>query len=123
MKGEQKTRLVPNQIIKGLTPFERFRARLLALLLKREIITQELIDLLMSWYHNSDFQRPTITPRNLLKNQLNPKLALHIHFQMVRFLQFLIFLQIQVQLLESVLSSGQWHRVEMNGLRRPAKTS
>ena len=33
-----------------------FRARLLAHLLKRGIITQELIDLLMSLNHNSDFQ-------------------------------------------------------------------
>ena len=35
---------------------EIFRAILLALLLKREIITQELIDLLMSWNHNSGFR-------------------------------------------------------------------
>ena len=33
-----------------------FRARLLAHLFKREVITQELIDLLMSWNHNSGFQ-------------------------------------------------------------------
>ena len=32
-----------------------FRARLLATLLKQEVITQELIDLLMSWNHNSGF--------------------------------------------------------------------
>ena len=35
---------------------EIFRARLLALILKREIITQELIDLLMSWNYNFGFQ-------------------------------------------------------------------
>lgn len=34
---------------------EIFRARLLAVLLEREIITQELVDLLMSWNHNSGF--------------------------------------------------------------------
>ena len=33
-----------------------FRARLLAVLLKQEVITQELIDLLMSWNYNSGFQ-------------------------------------------------------------------
>ena len=35
---------------------EIFRARLLAVLLKREVIPQELIELLMSWNHNSGFQ-------------------------------------------------------------------
>ncbi len=35
---------------------EIFRARLLAVLLKQEVITQELIDLLMSWNHHSGFQ-------------------------------------------------------------------
>ena len=34
---------------------EIFRARLLTVLLKEEVITQELIDLLMSWNHNSGF--------------------------------------------------------------------
>ena len=33
-----------------------FRARVLAILFKQEIITQEIIDLLMSWNHNSGFQ-------------------------------------------------------------------
>ncbi len=35
---------------------EIFRARLLTVLLKQEVITQDLIDLLMSWNHNSAFQ-------------------------------------------------------------------
>ena len=35
---------------------EMFRARLLAVLLKQDVITQDLIDLLMSWNHNSGFK-------------------------------------------------------------------
>ena len=43
-------RINHNDVIAGI-----FRARLLATLLKQEVITQELIDLLMSWNHNSGF--------------------------------------------------------------------
>ncbi len=34
---------------------EIFRARLLAVLLEQGVITQELIDMLMTWNHNSGF--------------------------------------------------------------------